>query len=78
MQSSPLSWNTPPFWGILVEEAATWYKLRAGQRAWSEVQSEPTKKDEDNCFCLLVILTCKTLLGHYSTQRMLGSITKIA
>lgn len=23
-QSSPLSWNTAPFWGILAEEAATW------------------------------------------------------
>jgi len=43
--SSPLSWNTAPFWGISVEEAATWYKAqgrrpgqwcRAHQAGWRE------------------------------------------
>lgn len=32
-QSSPLSWNTAPFWGISVEEAATWYKAQGRSKS---------------------------------------------
>lgn len=32
-ESSPLSWNTAPFWGISVEEAATWYKAQGRSKS---------------------------------------------
>lgn len=74
-QPFPLSCKPAPFGGISAEGAPPGKKLGAGQRAWPEVQS-PQRRTE-TCFCLLVILTSKTLLELCFTQRMKAFITKI-